>query len=79
MFVSTYSAIINSALATYSVFIIVISIILINFNVVRFFVAKTRRRHVRQQTDIGLLDAQIHRGVGEIYWQLLRNSSNWKI
>lgn len=43
------------------------------------FVAKTRRRHVRQQTNIGLLDAQIHRGVGEIYWQLLRNSFNWQI
>jgi len=43
------------------------------------FVAKTTRRHVRQQTDIGLLDAQIHRRVGEIYWQFLRNSFNWQI
>jgi len=42
-------------------------------NIVFFyvFVAKTTGRYVRQYTDIHLLNAQIHRGIREIYRKIL--------
>lgn len=48
--------------------------IIINYNIVFLyyvFVAKTTRRYVRQQTDIGVLNVRIHRGIREIYREIL--------